>query len=248
MKVDGQHDQTDVASVHIFNPTMQQFFTAAIPKAVLIVDLPSSRYDKIRFFVHLLTMYAHQETGCIPYVLGGVSFTRTTRESYQEKTNVCQDTPCTYYEYNDFRDIPKPGFDCSNLITRVAQMAGIPFFFKNSLTIATYAQPVPATQSLQPGDILWKKGHVMVIADTEKHTIIEARAYNNGAGHVQEIPLSAAFKGITTYDELLAAWRNGQTIERLGDDGAVIERIADFKLLSLASTFDNRYYLRADTE
>lgn len=228
--------------VHVFNPTTNSFFTTAIPKAILIIDLPSSWDDKIKLFVRLLTMYAHQEAGFIPYVLRGASFTRTIDESYQEKTGTCQSALCTYYEYNNFADVPKPGFDCSNFITRAAQMAGIPFFFKNSLTIAAYVQPVSATQSLQSGDILWKQGHVMVIADTEKHTIIEARAYNNGSGQVQEIPISAAFKNIATCDELLAAWRNGQTIERLGDDGTVIESITDFELLSLKSVmadYDN---------
>lgn len=238
LKTTEQHKQTEGVSVHIFNPTTKQFFIVSIPSSIIIDDLPASPHEKIRLFVRLLTMYAHQDTGFIPYVLGGSSFIRTTRESYQEKMGVCQNAPCSYYEYNNFSDAPKPGFDCSNLITRVAQMAGIPFFFKNSLTIATYVHPLSATQQLESGDIFWKRGHVMVIADTEKHTIIEAPGYKNDSGHVHELPLAAVFKNIVTCEELLAAWRAGQTLELLGDDGSIIEQITDFKLLSLSSIMD----------
>lgn len=235
VKAREQQDSNTHVQVHIFNAATMTSTITTIPASALMIAPPESIPAKITLFVQVLKAWANPENGFIPYVLGGSSFTITTNKPALEKHGIGQDTDCTYYEIQDFNHAPKPGFDCSNLITRAAQLAGIPFFFKNSLTIARYVKPLPSDQKLEVGDIFWKKGHVIVITDTEKNTVVEARGYTNGPGRVQEVELNTVFKNIHRCDELTTAWRNNQAVERLGDDGTVIESISDYKLLSLQS-------------
>lgn len=238
LKVVDQQTQHEQVLVFIFNPTKGCFNQISIQSHFLVEDSPSSVLKKIELFIRILKKWTHLTNEFIPYVLGGCSFTYTTNNPFAEKADSFQALPCTYYEISDFDYAPKPGFDCSNLILRAAQLAGIPFFLKNSQTIATFLQPLNATQKLENGDIIWKKGHVIVVADIMRGTVIEARGYNRGCGRVQEIELNKVFKGITTFDELTHAWRTGQSIERLGDDGSIIDIITEFKLLSLRSIMD----------
>lgn len=79
----------------------------------------------------------------------------------------------------------------------------------------------------------------MVVGDLKRNTLIEARGYKyKGQGKVQEIALNQVFKDIDNYDQLLKAYREKTMLERLGRDGSVVEKIAHFKLLSLASCMD----------
>ncbi len=231
------NDSHSGITVHAFDPGAMAF-TTTIPSSLLIATPPESMSEKTKLFVQVLKAWANPENGFIPYVLGGSSFTITTNKPALEKHGTWQDADCSYYEIQDFNYAPKPGFDCSNLITRAAQLAGIPFFFKNSLTIATYLKPLQPNQKLEVGDIFWKKGHVIVVSDTEKNTVIEARGYTNGSGRVQEIELNKVFQNVSTCDDLVAAWRNNQIVERLGDDGTVIDSISDYKLLSLRGVIE----------
>ena len=233
-----QQDSNADVPVHIFDPATMISTITIIPASVLMIAPPESIAEKIKLFVQVLKAWANPESGFIPYVLGGSSFTITTNKPALEKYGTCQGADCSYYEIQDFNHAPKPGFDCSNLITRAAQLAGIPFFFKNSLTIATYLKPLQPGQQLETGDIFWKKGHVIVVSDTEKNTVIEARGYTNGAGSVQEIELNKVFQNVSTCDDFSVAWRNKQAVERLGEDGTVIDSISDYKLLSLRSVLE----------
>jgi hypothetical protein len=128
-----------------------------------------------------------------------------------------------------------PGFDCAGLILRAAQCCGIPFFFKNSTTIAHYMRPLQPNETIEEGDILWIYGHVMVVADIRRNTIVEARSHYHGFGKVHEIPLHQEFKGMNTFEDLRKAFFNKQGLERLDASGNVVQKITQFKILKFSS-------------
>lgn len=234
--VDQKPDQG--VSVHIFNAHKKEWGTRTIPSSFLGENL-SDNAKKIELFISLLKKWAHPDTGYIPYVWGGCSFTATAHEPFNEKQNSSSDTACTFYEIKNFNAEPKPGFDCSNLIMRAAQVAGIPFFFKNSHTMTAHIKKLHHDAQLSAGDIIWIPGHVLIVADTNKNTVIEARGYKyKGQGRVQEIALNKIFKGIHSFEDLVKAWHAKQPLERLSDDGSIIEIIKHFKLLSMQSIME----------
>ena len=234
LKTTDQHENASI-TVHLFDAQENEFTRAIIPTSYLVESGLNSSEKKVELFVKILKMWAHPNNGFIPYVWGGCSFTETTDQPFTE----IQDKACSYYEINNFSPIPKPGLDCSNLILRAAQLAGIPFFFKNSYTMAEYLKKLQPTQQLSAGDIIWIPGHVMVVADIAKNTLIEARGYKyKGQGKVQEIVLNKVFKKIHTFDQLVAARNAKQPLQRLGDDGSIIETIKNFKLLSMRSIME----------
>ena len=142
-----------------------------------------------------MRQWAKRKEGFIPYVWGGFSFTDTI------KTTSC-------FLLKDETTSPKTGLDCVGIIARVAQIYGIPYFYKNTTTIKQCLTPLARNSKLMTGDIIWVPGHVMIVADLTNHTLIEARGYDHGYGKVQEIPLNEEFKGINTYRDLIDAYHN----------------------------------------
>jgi len=230
--------ESDGTMAYIFDAEKNVFNTTPIPSTYCI-DTPAESDKKIALFIRVLKKWANQDTGCIPYVWGGCSMIATAQEPFIEKNISLHGKPCTYFEIKDFTITPKTGFDCSNLILRAAQLCGIPFFYKNSITMATHLKKIHHDQQLNEGDIIWIPGHVLVVADLKKNTAIEARGYKNkGYGKIQEIELKKLFKGVRTFDDLARLYHDKIPLERLGSDGLVVETVAHFKLLSLASCME----------
>ncbi len=84
-------------------------------------------------------------------------------------------------------------------------------------------------------------GHVMIVADMSKNSLFEARSHDHGYGKLQEIALGDVFKGIPTYQALLHAYEKKIPLERIDKAGVVKDHFPSFKLLSLASAWDNLY-------
>jgi hypothetical protein len=74
----------------------------------------------------------------------------------------------------------------------------------------------------------------MMVADTKKNTLIEARGYPHGYGKVHEISVSEQFKNIHTFSDLLNAFRMKKPLQRLDRSGTVTDTISSFKILPLA--------------
>lgn len=221
-------------TVYLYNIFIGDFSQITIPHS-FIAPIAHDTQKKINLFLQILKQWANLDHGYIPYVWGGCSFISTAQETPTEKQD---DSNATYsfYTIKNFNHVPKPGFDCSNLIMRAAQIAGIPFFYKNSLTITTHLKPLRQNQILEAGDIIWIPGHVLIVADLQKNTVIEARGYTyKGSGKIREISLKKVFKHIKNFNALTQAWRTQKPLERLGDDGSTIERIKQYNLLSLQS-------------
>lgn len=211
-----------------------------IPYNYLIKSPQGSADEKIQTFVDILKFWANQD-GFIPYIWGGCSFSHLesshTILEHQEERNGILHTWYTRKKPDAQNLFLNSGFDCAGLINRAAQMAGIPFFFKNTLTIAHNMHEISASESLRAGDIIWVRGHVMVIADTKRNTLIEARGYDSDFGKVHEIALHKVFEGIRTYADLKRSWIEKKPLRRLDKAGKIQDVFKTFKLLKLKSVF-----------
>jgi hypothetical protein len=163
--------------------------------------------------------------------------------TYQHGTSFVQkkiinNLPATSYALSDDATTPKTGLDCTGLIVRAAQIVGIPYFFKNSTTIGALMRPLQPHESLHAGDIILVRGHVMIVADTKRNTLVEARGQDHGYGKVHEIPLKNVFKGMTTFDDLQTAHATQKRLIRFDSRGVERNTFATFSLFSLASVWD----------
>ena len=215
--------------IYIFHAPTKTMVTTSIPKRHCIRMYQQSPKDKIKLFVTILTSWAHGNKN-IPYVWGGSSFTKR----YPPEA-------CTIKTFPNYvptiKDIPKTGFDCSGLIARAAQIAKMPFFYKNSVTMAHYLRLINRNEHPENGDIIWIPGHVMVVSNSEKNLLIEAGAYSYGYGFVHEMPLSKQFKGISTYHDLHNALLKRHPLIRLHRSGNEKQRIKEFKILKMTSAW-----------
>jgi ASC-1-like (ASCH) protein len=236
-----ESEKKDSISVYVLNPHTKKIQTLLLPIKLCCTEIPSSYAKKRALFLKLLNEWAHQKDGFIAYVWGGCSFaTPCTYEPFSiHKGLSYKGKSVSYYVRSELRSAPVNGFDCTGLIVRAAHIAGIPFYYKNSTTIARYLKTLE-NHTIEEGDLIWFPGHVIVIANKEKNSIIEARAYAHGYGKVHELPLNKVFKDINTFDDLLRAYAYQEPLQRLMSDGSVAQTISTFKILKLSSIWENK--------
>jgi hypothetical protein len=156
-------------------------------------------------FVNQLKYLAHRNPK-IEYVWGGNS--------------------CLEYSKNSpKKNLPLNGYDCSGLILSAAQLCGINYFYKNSLTASSYLEQILDHKKIQAGDIIWMPGHVIIIIDPQKNLCIEANGYYQV---VHEIKLNNIFFNIDNFEKLLKQ----KSLLRIMPDGRMI-KINKFKILKL---------------
>ena len=225
--------------VYIFDPTKKKFETVSIPKSMCITLQKRSHKEAMNYFVTILKDWANSKQGVIPYVWGGCSFTQPCKfAEFKTKDQRMKTETVPVYDRTDYSVNPCTGFDCAGIILRAAQICGIPYFFKNTYTLAHFLKSLGVDSHLKEGDLIWIPGHVMVVSDMKKNTLIEARGYSHGYGIVQEISLSKVFKNIKTYDELIHTFHTHTPLIRLNKEGKEVEYIKQFKLLKLDSVWD----------
>ncbi|MEX0940731.1 MAG: hypothetical protein WDZ41_05195 [Candidatus Babeliales bacterium] len=225
--------------VYALNPKIMKIITITIPQKICIEPNSLSNQQKQSLFVQLLKQWANKSTGFIPYVWGGCSFMNlcnTDSFSLQE-SKLYKNEVSTFFKRTD---IPNPyaGFDCAGLISRATQLCGIPYFYKNTTTLGKNLTPLSPNQKLSAGDLVWLPGHVMVVGDLKKNTIIEARHYSHGYGKLHEIPVNSIFKGINNLAQLQQAFFEKKPLKRLAINQKVVQTINEFKLLRLASVWE----------
>lgn len=236
----GQEEDGNLG-VYILNKQTKLFELYWIPKHHCLPHTNLTVDGKIALFVSLLHNWAHQTDGKIPYVWGGSSFTSLVPEPEFQTQKICMPngTVRRGYTYHPNRSCTKTGFDCSGLISRAAQIAGIPYYCKNSSTAARILKSLAPKEAVQAGDLIWFSGHIVVISNIETNSIIEARGYEHGYGKVHEITLAEQFENIRTYQALVDAYLKKQPLKRLDKQGNVVQIIKDYKILSLRSVFDS---------
>ncbi len=231
-----EQPQKDKVMVHCVHPKTHILQTIALPKTIVYIFHPKTIDDRLTDFLAILRRWAKRNDGIIPYVWGGCSFTNTHHTNqFVTKNEQIRGKALKYYDRPNHTGIPKSGYDCSSIIVRAAQIVGLPYHYKNTFTLAKNLPQIGHHESVKEGDLISIIGHVMVVANTKTHTIIEAHSYDGGHGKVHEIPLHKAFKGIKTFSDLHRAYINKQTLNRLNNEGKFHDLGKDLKLLKFAS-------------
>lgn len=193
--------------------------------------------EKIKTFVALIKEWAHIDKGFIPYVWGGCSFTDVCyQEHFSEITSY--KPRGSYYQRTGYKKFPFCGLDCAGLVMRAAQICEIPYFFKNTLTLAHGLQSLKEHESLHEGDLIWFPGHVLIVSNVKKNMIVEARSYSHGYGKVHESALNKVFKEINTFSDLIKAYNTQEPLYRLDNNGVVMHSIPTYKILKLSSIWN----------
>lgn len=174
--------------------------TLTIPRLYAIADNPHlSAQARRALFVTLLRNLT-TTSACVAYVWGGASWAPTKKNGHSVPT----------------------GFDCSSLVMRAAQTAGIYFPWRNSCAISKNLAPLNTHDQPEPGDILWIPGHIMTFSDADKCQLIEARTASHGYGCVHEIPIKEEFKGLNTTTLFTQACKSGRLVDRLDVHGRTL--------------------------
>lgn len=218
-------------AVTLFDRKKNTLVKTTIPKALCLDYTAKSNAQRIKDFVSIVQGWAHEQSGFIPYVWGGCSIIDVCiTDHFSEKKGI-------FYRPELSSHKTFSGLDCTGLVARAAQLAGIPYFYKNSYTIAKYLKPIAHHEALTPGDLIWIPGHVMIIHSLKKNSLIEARHYSHGYGKIHEIPLAQQFQGIFTYHDLLTAFFAKKPLQRLDKNQKVVQVIPEFKILKLESVW-----------
>ncbi len=226
--------------VHIFDRSTTTFTKTSIPKKFAHEITLEPKEKTIACFVALLKEWVRCK-GIIFYVWGGYSYTHCYPDlGFKEVTrHLVNGTKVIVHERPQLNKKVLTGFDCAGLILRAAQLCGMPYFFKNTYTLAHFLKSLGIDDHLHEGDLIWIKGHVMIVSDIANNRLIEARGYDHDFGYVQEIALEKVFKGIKTYQQLLHAYYHHEPLIRLNKSGKSVENIESFKLLKLKSAWDH---------
>jgi len=217
----GTKKKNSSIAVWAFDPAKNTFAKLSIPKKICITSIPTDKNKRRKRFVKIVQRWAHLPGAFIPYVWGGCSFTQRCQKNMISVKNTPHSTTFVLTEQTQ----QASGLDCTGLVARAAQMVNIPYFFKNSLTAAISLDKIKTYKNIAPGDLLYFRGHMMIVSDIRANKIIEARNHFHGFGKCHEAQLSAVFKGIKNYKQLLAACTQGETLFRLNSNGKIVEKL-----------------------
>lgn len=219
-------------TVSAWHPNTHRIITIKIPKSYAFLQTEYTKEDARALYTNLLKSWAHTK-GFIPYVWGGCSFTYTHPANATFNNRTCGKDKI--YEIVHDNHTQKHGFDCAGLIARAAQAAGIPYYYKNTVTLAAYLNPITTIDDLKEGDLIWIPGHVMAVGNLKKNTLIEARHYSQGYGKVHEIALNKVFKNINSFSDLFRVIKNNTILDRIDSKGKPVQKINRMKILSIIS-------------
>ena len=201
---------------YCINPITKTFVTIKVPTRFAIQETKQNTNEKRKLFISLITDWAiPTKHKSIPYVWGGCSFVDKQpvhKAKIVNKKN--KDQNLGYYKVSS-KSATKYGLDCSGLVLRAAQAAGIPYYYKNTTTLLHELQKVKQSDQLEPGDLIWLSGHVIIIANPQKNLCIEARDYGHGYGKVQAIHINELFKETPNMAKLKAAYLKGKPLTRI---------------------------------
>lgn len=207
------------------NPDITQFIKIKIPKRFAKLGVNNSSKDQLRAeFVKLVELWtARHRRLTIPYVWGGCSYLqRLPMPTFEIIARPGCQKELSYYQVPSNPNRIQTGFDCSGLTLRAAQAAGLPYFYKNTATLAHELQELSEADPILPGDLIWIQGHVIIITDPKKNLCIEARDYGHGYGCVQQIRIDQLFKETTNLNDLKTAALTKKNLSRLDKSGQVV--------------------------
>lgn len=226
-------DESDLFGIIYYDYDSKSIKIAQIQKDICLADVSClSLAERQNLFVTILRRWAKCSNNTIAYVWGGTSWTLPSSNSFSLIEDTIFDTPVAYW-VRPHSSVPLSGFDCSGLILRAAQIAGLPYYFKNTTTIMHYLREISDNESVEAGDIIWCPGHVMIVSDVEKNTLVESRGYASGDGKVLEVSLDKRFTTISQYEALKIACLNHTPLKTIGAN-----KNRYYKILKLSSLWE----------
>jgi len=236
VKTDMQKNVNTI-TVHIFEPRTIATKITTIPRKYCFIEKKISNKHRQHLYVSLLKHWITRSNKIIPYVWGGASIIDYVDDAFITTNGTFAGKPISFYERTNMKQ-PYSGSDCSGLIARAAQIYGIPYFFKNTLTLARHLRPLVPGDILEEGDLLWYPGHVMIVSDIKNNLLIEAAGYPSGYGKVHMIPLHKKYAKIRTYDQLIKHYFNKKKLEILHRNGSVMKVADTFVIYKFSSVWD----------
>jgi len=196
-----------------------------IPRQLCLIEKPGTQKNKRKQLVSLLRKWANCKNGFIPYVWGGCSFTHPySNKMIRSSIMVLQSGRKVSVFWKNSRKKTATGLDCAGAVMRAAQIFGLPYFFKNSVTALKNLKKVTSYDKLQDGDLMHISGHLMIVSDKKRNKLIEARSHWHGFGKFHETTLENVFRGITNYQQLCAASKKGTVLQRIDRTGNPVDR------------------------
>lgn len=240
-----QDTKTDYA-VKIANHDVEKSFTVFVPRSITYSYNPThSSAERRDVFCSTVRAWANRYgKQVVPYAWGGSAFLKEVDErpfytmkqevNASQLTSVCSWKSCTgtVWLRPGSTSVESGGFDCSGLIMRAAQMAGIPYFYKTTTALYDFGIPVIAPEEIEKGDLIVCKGHVMVITNVENNQIAESAGYGNGYGRVREGLLRERIEGVSTLKELCKKIKQGKTLSFIDRNKKTGKKFA-FKVVKL---------------
>jgi len=223
-------------AVYALNPHTKHMYIMHIPSHLCMHDA-CTHQEKIKNYVRTLQHWSAPQYNVIPYVWGGCSLTtrKPMHRFVQYERSMPNNTTRIYYAVPQDTQYPQTGFDCAGIILRAAQLSGLPYFCKNSMTAYKTLPHLQQDGTIEAGDIIYIPGHVMVVSDLEKGLIVEARGYDHGYGKVHEIPLVQEFRDMHNFTDLQLAYQAKKPLVRLNKAGEVVQMVTNWTVLKLTS-------------
>ncbi len=214
-------EDTDVSyAVWVLDYHEQKAYCAHIPLDRAVLHNETFKKAQ-KCFVAVLRDWAHQPGGMIiPYVFGGCSHTGPMVEKgFKQVEGTMCDLKGTYWERTGATQGPLSGFDCSGCILAAAQIAWLPYYFKNTTTLACYLHSLKQEDQIEEGDLILYRGHTLIISDVINSLIIETIGYGAGYGRMHELPVSKIFSGIKDLEHLKRAHLAKDAVRTLNSNG-----------------------------
>lgn len=210
-----------------------------VPKKIAYINYSKNKDLCCKSFIKVLKGWANCGDDFVPYVTGGCSFIKTyKKDNYNKQEKVINGNKISYWNRPD-KTTPRTGMDCSCLVARAAQICGIPYYYKNTTTLAYYLKPLKLCDKLEEGDLIWYIGHVLVVSDLKNNKVLESTGYPFGYGKVHEKDLIKVFKDVKDYKELLERYHKGKPLVRLNNKGEAARDIYKFTLFKMKSSWNS---------
>ncbi len=225
-----ENDTQDGYAIVRIDYTNNTIATDMVPhNCARIETKPENAQQARQIFVDVINTFLDRvaRDGVVPFVWGGSSFMRpySAQDKFYLKDGLWHREGSENKIYY--------GYDASEFVWRMAQIAGINFPYKTTWTMEQSLHPLTANGVLEDSDLIWAQGSIMIVSSIERNEVVIAHGYTSGHGCVHQLKLSESFQGINTYADLVADYHAGKPLVMLDKNGQVIRTCETFKLLKL---------------
>lgn len=232
-------DNNNSYAILIFDNEKMKSLVAYVPHSLAVVNYPKDYDEALRKFVLLLKSWVYSNSGFIPYLWGGASFTKKiAKNNFSLVNKSFLNKEISIWIRPDYKNKVSTGYDCASLVLRAAQIIGMPYFCKNTSAISQTLRPLKVDEVLEEGDLIWLPGHVLVVSDIKNNKVIEQAGYSSGYGILHEIELEKVFNKVKTYSDLVNLYYQKKRLKRLCRLGEGNGRSTKFLILKMKSIWN----------